>query len=632
VLQSGKFHGMCSVKQLFPYASALDGQSIESYLGVALYGNQGDIIGVLCILHHQSISNPQRVEEALRIFAERAASELERRRTEVAMRHQLNAIEAEIDGIGILKEDTFVYVNQAYVRLFGYDQPDDIVGKRWTFVHPLSTIERFENHVFPTLERDLIWQGEAVALRKNGTTFPEGLSLTLTEDGLVICVCRDISELKQAQEQIVYNALHDPLTGLPNRTLLLERLECAINRAHRLSHYHYAVLFLDLDRFKIINDSLGHDVGDQLLIAMAQQLTSHVHNIDLVARIGGDEFVILLEDVDHVEEVVHIAEQILTRSQTPIRIKEHQVFTSMSIGIVLGNNTYHHATDVIRDADIAMCRAKLKTNNSYKFFDATMHIQALNRLSLETDLRQALEKGNLVLQYQPIVQLHDQKLVGFEALVRWPHPTRGMIEPTEFVSIAEETGLIASLDHWVLHQACRQMAEWKARFSRSVPLSISINLSVQNLRQPSLLENIDNILVDTGLDAHAIVLEITESMLIEDIDQTINLLDQLALRHIQVCIDDFGSGYSSLNYLHRLPVHHLKIDSGFVHQLQSDVRNYQVVSTIIALSKQLGLSVVAEGIETDQQLGILQQLGCTFGQGYLFSSSLGVTEIENKYF
>jgi len=631
VLETGKFYCECDLRKRFPNAAVLLDLEAESYLGVALRDTQGNAIGDLCILHQQPIRDPQRAEQILQVFAARAAAELERQRAEVAMRQQLAAIEAAIDGIGILQGDTYLYANQAHLKLFGYECSEELVGQTWKVLYSPEEAERFEREILPILARDRAWQGEAIATRKDGSTFAEGLSLTLTEDGLLICVCRDISELKQVQEQIIHNALHDPLTHLPNRTLLIERLELTIHRAKRSAGHRYAVLFLDLDRFKVVNDSLGHPTGDKLLEVVAQRLQAHLRETDLVARLGGDEFVILLEDISGIESVIQIVERILADCQDSIVIDGHTIFTSFSIGVVLGTEKYHQASNLIRDADIAMYQAKAQEKNSYRFFDVTMHARALKRLTLETDLRKALDREELLVYYQPILNLRDRQLVGFEALVRWQHPTRGLIAPDEFIPVAEETGLIVLLDRWMFNQACQQMARWQNQFAHHFPLKISINLSAQDLCQSSLVRDIDGILAETGFGGDLVTVEITESMLIEDIDRTIDLLAQLSSRNLQISIDDFGTGYSSLNYLHRLPVRYLKIDRSFVSQMQVENRNYQVVNTIVALSNQLGLTVVAEGIETSEQLQQLQQLGCELGQGYLFSRPLAAHAIETDF-
>ncbi|UBF29012.1 EAL domain-containing protein [Kovacikia minuta CCNUW1] len=433
---------------------------------------------------------------------------------------------------------------------------------------------------------------------------------------------RDVTERIQAQAQLRYDALHDELTGLPNRYLLMERLELAINRTTRFENYHFAVLFLDLDRFKVINDSLGHLAGDQLLIAIAQKLQATLRSIDLAARLGGDEFVILLEEITEIQEAVRATERIFATLQTPFMIEGRQVYTTFSIGIVLNTKDYRQASHLLRDADIAMYRAKNMGKARYEIFDAEMHSQALNRLHVENDLRRAIEQQEFVLHYQPILALETGSLVGFEALIRWQHPTQGLKFPGDFIAIAEETGLITRLDYWALETACNQLARWRTAFPEATTIRMSVNLSVQDLRRSNLLEEVDRILAETRLRGCYLTLEITESMLIEDVESTITLLSQLKERAIQISIDDFGTGYSSLNYLHRLPVDNLKVDRSFVNQIQTGKQNHQIVETIAALSHQLGLDAIAEGIETPQQLDRLKQLGYKFGQGYLFSKPL----------
>jgi diguanylate cyclase (GGDEF)-like protein len=438
--------------------------------------------------------------------------------------------------------------------------------------------------------------------------------------------------LKAASDLILHNAMHDPLTDLPNRRLLLERIDQAIQRSHQLDSHGYAILFLDLDQFKIVNDSLGHIIGDQLLISISEKLKKHLEDVYLVARFGGDEFVILLEYIANIDEVIKITERILSDFQVPLILNGGEIFIDVSIGIVLGNKDYHQAADLLRDADMAMYKAKSEGRNSYKFFDAEMYVQAKKRFDLETDLRHAIDRQEFMVYYQPIMDiLNGDRLIGFEALVRWQHPTRGMVSPMDFVTISEETGLIVALDSWVFQEACQQLAKWKTTFVDAAALKMSINLSAQDIRNPNLLTDIDRILAKTGLDGKSITLEITESMLLDDINQTIDLLTQIKSRNIQVSIDDFGTGYSSLNYIHRLPADYLKIDRSFINQMQEASRNYQIVRTIIALGNQIGLAVVAEGIETSAQLEILRNLECEFGQGYLFSKPLSVQEIEAKF-
>ncbi|WP_225913782.1 bifunctional diguanylate cyclase/phosphodiesterase [Leptolyngbya ohadii] len=438
-----------------------------------------------------------------------------------------------------------------------------------------------------------------------------------------IAAFQDISDRKQAESQLIYNALHDALTDLPNRNLLMERLDFAINRAKRVDGYHFAVLFMDLDRFKVINDSLGHLAGDRLLISFAHKLQSSIRVTDLAARLGGDEFIIVLEEIKGIQEAAKTAERIFTELQAPLVLEGHEVFITTSIGIVLGTRDYNQASDVIRDADIAMYRAKAQGKARYEIFGSEMHTQALKRLHLENDLRRAIERQEFVVYYQPIVALNGGQLMGFEALVRWQHPTRGLTAPGEFLVVAEETGIIVSIDRWMLWTACQQLAIWQKTFDNTA-LRISVNLSARNFLGNHLIDEVEQALIQADLNSSCLTLEITESMLIHNVEDTIKILNRLRERGIQTSIDDFGTGYSSLSYLHRLPVDTLKIDRSFVSNMQESDGNCEIVETILALSNQLGLAAIAEGIETQQQLERLQNLGCELGQGYFFSQPLSV--------
>ncbi|MBW4645595.1 MAG: EAL domain-containing protein [Goleter apudmare HA4340-LM2] len=567
----------------------------------------------------------------------------ERQRTEAHLRQseQRYASLAAATPVGIFHTDAegnCLYVNERWCKIAGLTP--EAVATGW--IHGIHPDDRekvaaewcnavAENRPFQLEYRiqqpdgTVTWVfGQAVA-ESDAVGQITGYVRTITDISKQRAALRD---RQQAEEQLIYNALHDPVTNLPNRNLLINRLELAINRANRIETYHYAVLFLDMDRFKIINDSLGHLAGDQLLNIIAQKLKSKIRKVDLAARLGSDEFVILLENIAGIEDAVYVAERILAEFQTPLILNGYEVLITASIGIVLGNKDYLQASDLIRDADIAMYRAKAIGRNCYKIFDTQMHTQALTRLNLESDLRKAIERQEFIVYYQPIFDINSNHLIGFEALVRWQHPTRGFVSPGDFVPIAEETGLIVPLDSWMLYTACQQLVTWQIQFPSQFPLKVSVNLSVQDLRKITLVKDVAQILQQTGLDGRCLTLEITESMLIENITETIKILKQLKALGIQISIDDFGTGYSSLNYLHRLPADTLKIDRSFINQMQEGNRNCQVVKTIITLSKQLGLAVVAEGIETQQQLRSLQQLGCEFGQGYLFSKPLSASEIE----
>jgi diguanylate cyclase (GGDEF)-like protein len=438
---------------------------------------------------------------------------------------------------------------------------------------------------------------------------------------------REIANRRRAEALLVYDALHDALTGLPNRTLLVERIEQAVRTARYDSAYQFAVLFIDLDRFKIVNDSLGHTVGDELLVAISTRFRNCLRNTDIVARLGGDEFTVLLEGIQDPSDATQVAQRILESLCTPFNLKSHTLAASASIGIVMGSTAYENAADLLRDADLAMYHAKETGRSCYALFNRELHVQTLKVLQIQSDLRQALEREEFVLHYQPIVSLSTGKLIGFEALVRWQHPQQGFISPADFIPTAEETGFIIFLGEWVLREACRQMRQWQQQFPLHSPLTISVNISGKQFSQANFVQQIEQILLETGFDAHLLKLEITESVLMENANST-TMLSQLQALGIRLSIDDFGTGYSSLSYLHRLRLDTLKIDRSFVRDVDLNVEKIEIIRTIIALAWNLGMDVVAEGIETKKQLFQLRSLKCEYGQGYLFSKPLDCEKIE----
>ncbi|HVF45852.1 MAG TPA: EAL domain-containing protein [Pyrinomonadaceae bacterium] len=426
-------------------------------------------------------------------------------------------------------------------------------------------------------------------------------------------------ELQESREHFRHAAFHDSLTALPNRTLLADHLRLAIERSRRRPEHLFAVLFLDLDRFKNINDSLGHAAGDRLLVETARRLELCSRPTDTVARLGGDEFAVLLDGLESDVDAVRVAGRVQEELMRPFHLGGHEVYTAASIGITLSTHGYEDPENVLRDADTAMYRAKEKGKARYELFDAEMHADALARLRLENDLRRAVEHREFEVYYQPVITLATGKLSGFEALVRWRHPERGIVSPAEFIPLAEETRLITEIGAWVLTEACRQMSEWRELIPSQQHLTVSVNLSSKQLTRPGLPDLVRRTLGETGLPPHCLKLEITESAVMDNAESAASLLAQLRALGIQLSIDDFGTGYSSLSYLHRFPVDTLKIDRSFVAKMTDNSENGEIVRTIVTLASNLGMCVVAEGVETEEQHARLEALGCEYAQGFLYS-------------
>ena len=437
-------------------------------------------------------------------------------------------------------------------------------------------------------------------------------------DGII----SDVTERKKIEAELSYEAKHDSLTNLPNRAAFIERIEQALKQSQQDSEYLFAVLFIDLDRFKIVNDSLGHQVGDELLIAVAQILTDCSREQDFVARLGGDEFTILLNKIQTIEEARAIASSINQQLATPFSLQSHTVFTSASIGIVEVDFKYQDIAEILRDADLAMYRAKSLGKARHEVFHPEMYAETKELLKTENDLRTAIVQNQLVLHYQPILSLNTDTLYGFEALLRWQHPTKGLVYPEKFIQVAEETGLIVAIGEWILKEACRQMQDWQSKYKSAANLKISVNIASQQIKDPNFLVTLDQTLANTRLSAHSLHLEITETSLMDYQPETINLFEQIRARGIRLNIDDFGTGYSSLQYLKRFPINMLKIDRSFIEGMLDKRENFEIVKMIIALSRTLKISIVAEGIENLKQLKVLQTLHCELGQGDLFSQPL----------
>lgn len=434
--------------------------------------------------------------------------------------------------------------------------------------------------------------------------------------------------LRKREKQLVYNAFHDELTGLPSRELFMERLKLALIRAGNRDDYLFAVIFLDLDRFKIINGSLGHGAGDKLLTETARRIEACVKSVDTVARVGGDEFAILLEDLKDIHDPARVAERIQQRLGLAFDLGGMEAFSTASIGIALSTTGYELPESVLRDAHTAMYRAKSQGRARHELFDVAMRPRVLARLELETDLRKAVDREEFSLYYQPIIALATNTLVGFEALVRWRHPRRGLVLPSEFIPTAEETALIIPIGWWVLRAACEQIQRWHDKFNGKMPLSVSINLSGEQFKQGALSNQVKQVLGSAGQNAKHLKLEITESVLIENVEATIAEIDRLKELDVQLYMDDFGTGYSSLSYLRRLNVDKLKIDRSFVSRMERSAKDLEIVRSIVLLAHGLSMEVIAEGIETASQLEHLVKIGCDFGQGYYFSEPVSVEAAE----
>ncbi|OIP74952.1 MAG: GGDEF domain-containing response regulator [Oscillatoriales cyanobacterium CG2_30_44_21] len=430
---------------------------------------------------------------------------------------------------------------------------------------------------------------------------------------------QEISERLQAQERLLHLALHDVLTGLPNRTWFMKRLEQLLQQVNQASSYQFAVLFLDCDRFQSVNDSLGHLVGDQLLVSIARRIELCLRPDTTFCRLGGDEFTILLQNVNARSEPVNLAKKILKELAAPFQVGSYQVFTNVSIGIVIGSDVYKQPEHILRDADTAMYRAKANGKACYQIFEQPMHSHALHNFQLESELRVAIEQNQFETYYQPIVAIGDRQISSFEALVRWHHPQAGLVMPNSFIPIAEEMGAVVAIDLFVLRQACQQLRNWQTEGLIDETVTMSVNLSVRHFMTFDLLTQIDSVLAETGIKGSSLRLEITERAIMENAELAARIIDQLQHRHIQLSIDDFGTGYSSLSYLHRLPIEQLKIDRSFIIRIGKNGKNTEIITAIIALAKSLNMSVIAEGVETQDQLDQLNNLGCKFCQGYIFS-------------
>jgi PAS domain S-box-containing protein len=569
--------------------------------------------------------------------------QLHRIRRQLAERDQLFQLISEnaADMIALVDNDgRRLYNSPAYLKVLGYS-PDDL--------NSTSSIEQIHPDDRPRVlkaaeKARLSGQGERMEYRvrhKDGSwrTLESTASPIRNAKGQtdkLVIVNRDITERKRAEEMLAHNAFHDGLTNLPNRALFLDRLQQALTLSKRHPNYKFAVLLIDVDEFKIINDSLGHAAGDDLLIQIGQRLKESVRradtvsrprtsdvpdrpaNDDTLARLGGDEFTILLDDIRDPIEAVRVAERMQAELATPFVVNQQQIVISASIGIAASTSPHTHAEDLLRDADIAMYRAKRAGKACCEVSDTAMHENAVKRLQLETDLRKALDQGEFRVYYQPIVSLQTGKITGFEALTRWQRP-EGILPPIAFIAVAEETGLIIPMNRQLLREACQHLRSWQSEFPSTPPLTMSVNLTSKEFAQPDLASEISKSLEQTGIDPGCLQLEIIETIAMGDAEKSGHVLAQLKALGVRLSIDDFGTGYSSLSRLRRIPVDTLKIDRAFISNMDTDPENREIVRAIIVLAHNLGLKVVAEGTETEEHINLLKQFNCEMAQGYFFS-------------
>jgi diguanylate cyclase (GGDEF)-like protein/PAS domain S-box-containing protein len=562
-----------------------------------------------------------------------------RKRVEAALQGSEQRYRMLVDhsqvGVFINEDGRYTYVNPAFAAMLGYTEAE-LTGMSYRDIFPSDELAAADDR-FQRRQR-----GEAVSNdyestllqkdRKTRVNVTHSIgTIDMDDHRFMIGTVRDVTDQKRNEELLKHNATHDPLTGLPNRTLFIERLATAMESSRAVGAPGYAVLFIDLDSFKVVNDSLGHAAGDSLLVQVAQRLVRCLGPSDILARHGGDEFTIMVGQTHELDDAVEVAERVLGELLKPIKLGDNEIYTNASIGIAPGHVDYGSTEELLRDADTAMYRAKAAGKAGYVVFDHDMYARARARLRVETELRQALDNRELRVHYQPIVALDSGRLLGFEALLRWEHPVRGLLSPDEFLLVAEETGLILPMGWWLLKEACRQIRAWRDRHPQARALSVAVNLAHKQFMYAGLAQQVSEALQEAGLGPDGLHLEITETVFLENPKAAESTLRKLRALGIALHLDDFGTGYSSLSYLAALPLETLKIDRSFVMDMESNPKDAAIVRTIIELAKDLGMRTVAEGVETVQQLHMLQNLGCRTGQGNLFAPALDAKRADRLF-
>lgn len=553
----------------------------------------------------------------------------ERVKTEQGLRLMARVFEDSYDAIVITDIDgNIIDVNGSFLKITGYSR-EQVFGKNPRIMKSGRHDEAFYRCMWQSINESGRWCGEIWDRKKNGDVYPKWLSISAVKNdkGQVsnyVGIFTDITSRIEVENKLRQLAHYDTLTGLPNRTLFMDRLAWVLDLSIR-NRQRSALLFLDLDRFKIINDTLGHQAGDELLIEIAGRLKKSVRNVDVVARLAGDEFTIILMDVKDANNVVDVAEKILESLSHPINLQRREIYVTISVGITLMPTDGNTVEKLLKNADTAMYHAKSLGKNQFQFYSGYMNRIVQEELEIETNLRKALEKGEFLLYYQPQIELGTESVMGVEVLIRWKHPALGFIPPDRFIPFAEKTHLIAPIGNWVVREACEQFMKWRRQ--GIVLRQISVNYSGRQLKQPGQVEAIAAVLAETGMDPGCLEIELTESVLMEDVEDTIRKLGQLKHMGLSISVDDFGTGYSSLSYLKRFPIDTLKIDKSFIDDIATNPDDDAIASTIIAMAHSLRLSVVAEGVETHEQVSILQSKKCDAVQGYWFCPPVPAEEV-----
>lgn len=614
-----------------PYLEITRRAGLHSCWALPIKDDSGQVIGSFAIYYETKRAPLTDDLDLIGEFARITALAIQKVHATDALRQSAAVFENTRDGIIITDlVPRIVAINRAYTEITGYIEAE-VLGKNPSFLQSGIHDTRFHQSLWDSIKATGAWQGEIWNRRKNGDIYTQWLTIStvLDESGKAqnyVGVFTDISQIKQSEARLEYLAHYDPLTQLPNRLLIKSRLEQAIERAERHSQ-RIAVLYIDIDRFKTVNDSLGHPVGDELLIALSQRLSTRLRNEDVLARLGGDEFLLIMENVPNPKGAANLALSLIELQSTPFTLPSgHEVFVSTSIGISLYPDDANTVTELIQYADLAMYQAKQDGRNTYQFHTHALTFAASERLALETNLRYALERGEFVLHYQPFVNALNGEITGMEALVRWQPIGRDLVYPDKFIPIAEETGLIVPLGEWVLRTACTQAFAWTN--AGLPPIVMAVNLSGRQFQSGKIVSLVRAVLKETGLPAQQLELELTESIVMDQAEQAITTLDDLKAIGVKLAIDDFGTGYSSLAYLTQFPIDKLKIDRRFVSGITEKNNATEIVSTIIAMAKSLKLDVLAEGVETQQQLDFLCSIGCAHYQGYLFSKPVQKNEAE----